>query len=416
MRGVSVVFLAVLITVCCMVGIAAAAEDVCDVIAPDITLNEVFSRCRLNTQSRSSDCVAAMHRFCGKIIYPTAIKAFGVSREHKKNVIGMSCVRSESMRRVHIRTLQRYHGACNTVTKNQHRDCLAAIHRYCMKSFGGNAAGISQEIPSSTYLYIACFRSPKKQHVPFSQLNELQPECRFPYSDSDNCFAAASRWCHNVNTNYAGGITQEVNRDGITVACYNAEFSGDVYIYAGNNDYKNAKSEVTRICSISFELNNGHAKPFPKYLKFETYDNRASSVELNSDFQITKEVTQTSSFTHSTSITIGAEVTLSAELPFFGGGEIKLSASVTNEISMTKEETKTTTYTTTSPVSVPAGKAIVKEAIVMMAKLDVPYTAIGVTSLGKKVEIKGVWKSVNSYDFQIKQRDMEEGGCPCAAQ
>ena len=412
MRGVLVVFLAV--NVCCIVGIAVAAADMCDVIGPDMTLYEAHNGCRHNTQSRSSDCVAAMHRFCGKVTYPHAMKTFGVSREHKNNVIGMSCVNSVQMSSVYIRTLQRYHSACNTVSKSQHRDCLAAIHRYCKKKYGSNAAGISQEIPSSRYLYVACFRSPKKQHVPFNQLNQLHPDCKFPYSDSDHCFAAASRWCHNVNQNYAGGITQEVSRDGITVACYNAEFSGDVYISAGNDDYKKAKSEVTHICSINFELNKGRAKPFPKYLKFETYDNRASSVELNSDFQITKEVTQTSSFTHTTSITIGAEVTVSAELPFFGGGEIKLSTSITNEISMSKEETKTTTYTTTSPVSVPAGKAIIKEAIVMMAKLDVPYTAIGINGLGKKVEIKGVWKSVNSYDFQIKQRDMVEGGCPCA--
>ena len=112
MQGVSVVFI-----ICCMVGIAAAAEDVCNVIAPDITLNEAFSRCRHNTQSCSSDCVAAMHRFCQKVTYPTAMKTFGVSREHKKNVIGMSCVRSKSMSRVNIRTLWRYHRGCNKVTK-----------------------------------------------------------------------------------------------------------------------------------------------------------------------------------------------------------------------------------------------------------------------------------------------------------
>ena len=213
-----------------MVGIAAAAEDMCDVIAPDITLNEAFSRCRLNTQSRSSDCVAAMHRFCEKVTYPTTMKTFGVSREHITNAIGMSCVNSVQMTSVSIDTLQQYHSACNTVTKNQHRDCLAAIHRYCMERFGVDAAGISQEIPSSKHLYVACFRSPKKQHVPFSQLIELHSGCRFPNSDSDNCFAAASRWCNKVSPDYAGGITQEVNRDGVTIACYIAEFSGDVNI------------------------------------------------------------------------------------------------------------------------------------------------------------------------------------------
>lgn len=154
--------------------------------------------------------------------------------------------------------------------------------------------------------------------------------------------------------------------------------------------------------------------PFPNYLKIETYDNRASSVELNSDFEITKEVSETSSFTSTTSVTIGAEVSISLELPIFSDGEITLSTSVTNEVSMTKETTKTTSYTTTSPVAVPAGKAIIKQAIVLMANLDVPYTAVGINGLGSKAVIRGQWKGVSSYDFEIKQRDTVKGGCPCA--
>jgi hypothetical protein len=156
--------------------------------------------------------------------------------------------------------------------------------------------------------------------------------------------------------------------------------------------------------------------PFPNYLKIETYDNRASSVELNSDFEITKEVSETSSFTRTTSVTIGAEISLSLELPIFSEGGITLSTSVTNEVSMTKETTKTTSYTTTSPVSVPADKAIVEEAIVLMANLDVPYIAMGLNGLGSKAVIRDQWKGVSSYDFEIKQKDMVKGGCPCAPQ
>ena len=401
-------FLAV--SVCCMVGTTAGGK--CDVLAPDKTLSDLHSQCDNSDKSRNSDCVAAMNRFCEQATYPTAIKTLGVSREQQPDVIGMSCVRSENNQVVRIDTLKEYHPECNTIAKSQHRDCLSAIHRFCMAKFGNSYAGMSQEIPSTESLYVACFQSPKKKHVPFKDLAALHDECKFPISDTSVCFAAASRWCHNAG--YDGGITQEVNRPGALVACYNAEFTGDAFISPGSGAYKSAKSKIVRICSLDFELDKGSAVPFPNYLKIETYDNRASSVELNSDFEITKEVSETSSFTSTTSVTIGAEVSISLELPIFSDGEITLSTSVTNEVSMTKETTKTTSYTTTSPVAVPAGKAIIKQAIVLMANLDVPYTAVGINGLGSKAVIRGQWKGVSSYDFEIKQRDTVKGGCPCA--
>ena len=412
MQGVLSLFVAV--SVCCMVNIPAAAGGKCDVIAPDKTLSELHGQCDKSDKSRTSDCVAAMNRFCEQATYPTAIKTLGVSRELQPGVIGMSCVRSELDEVVRIDTLQKYHPECNTVSKSQHRDCLSAIHRFCMARFGNSVeyAGMSQEIPSTESLYVACFRSSKKRHVPIGDLTELHGGCKYPASDTSDCFAAASRWCFNAG--YAGGITQEVNSAGVTVACYNAEFFGNAFISPGSDAYKKAKSQITGICSLDFELDKGRAVPFPNYLKIETYDNRASSVTLNSDFEITKEVSETSSFTRTTSVTIGAEVTLSLGLPIFSDGEIKLSTSVTNEVSMTKETTRTTSYKTSSAVSVPAGKAIIKQGIVLMANLDVPYTAVAMNGLGVRTIIRGQWKGVSSYDFEIKQKDMVKGGCPCA--
>ena len=408
MQGVAVLFLAV--SICCMVGTTAGGK--CDVLAPDKTLSDLHDRCDNSDKSRSSDCVSAMNRFCEQATYPTAIKTLGVSRKQRPDVIGMSCVRSENNQVVRIDTLNEYHSECNTISKSQHRDCLSAIHRFCMAKFGNSYAGMSLEIPSTESLYVACFQSPKKRLVPFRDLTALNGDCKFPNSDSSACFEAASIWCHNAG--YDGGITQEVNTAGTFIACYNAEFSGDAFISPGSGAYNEAKSKVIRICSLDFELDKGSAVPFPNYLKIETYDNRASSVELNSDFEITKEVSETSSFTRTTSVTIGAEVSISLELPIFSDVGITLSTSVTNEVSMTKETTKTTAYTTTSPVAVPAGKAIIKQAIVLMANLNVPYTAVGINGLGSKAIIRGQWKGVSSYDFEIKQRDLVNGGCPCA--
>ena len=240
-EGVLVLLLAV--SMCCMVSITAATGGQCKVFPPDKTLSELHSRCDNVDKGRTSDCVAAMNRFCEQTTFPTAISTLGVSREQQPNIIGMSCVRSEYNGVVSIDTLQQHHPECNTVAKSQHRDCLSAIHRFCMAKLGNSYAGISQEIPSIESLYIACFHSTKKLHVPFGDLTALHGECKFPDdSDTSDCFAAASRWC--VRACYDGGITQEVNYDGITIACYNAEFAGDAFISPESAAYKNARSEI----------------------------------------------------------------------------------------------------------------------------------------------------------------------------
>ena len=113
----------------------------------------------------------------------------GVSREHTNGRIGMSCIRSKWSGNVPVSTLQRYHGGCNA-GKSQHRDCLAAIHRYCMATLGGNRfAGTSLEVPSSSTLYVKCFETPCKEHVRNDVLAAQHSGCTFPNSDSDNCYA-----------------------------------------------------------------------------------------------------------------------------------------------------------------------------------------------------------------------------------
>jgi hypothetical protein len=233
MQGVlSVLFLAV--SVCGLVGVTAGGK--CDVLAPDKTLSDLHSPCDNSDKSRTADCVAAMNRFCEQATYPAAIKTLGVAREQKPNVIDMSCVRSEQNQVVRIDTLQKHHPECNTIAKSQHHDCLSAIHRFCMEKFGNSFAGMSQEIPSTESLYVACFYSPKKSYVPFRDLAALHDGCEFPNSDTSACFAAASRWC--INGGYDGGITQEVNSAAYYVACYNAEFTGDAFISPGSAEYK----------------------------------------------------------------------------------------------------------------------------------------------------------------------------------
>ena len=412
MPDVSVLSLALTITVCCMVGMATATRQ-CDVSAPQISLSELHSGCSSNQNSRHPDCVTAMHRFCERVTFPTAIETLGVSQERTTDgTISMSCVHSTWAGNVPIITLARYYGGCTHVWKSQHRDCLTAIHKYCMDKLGTTYAGTSQEVPSGDALYVKCFESPRKERVHEEAMAAKHGGCTLFTWDMESCYAAASRWCRLVG--YAGGITQDANHNGITVACYNAEFSNDVYTIRSSAFYQ-AEFRVAHICTLSFDIDEGDIlSETPQFLKMETYDNRASRVDLNSNFEVSMEVAQVSSFTHAHSLTIGADTTISARLPFFGGTDITISTHFSTEVSLTTETMKTTSYSTSSEVSVPAGKGIVKEALVQRANLDVPWTARIINGLGAVSNIGGQWRGVNTYNFRVTQRDIGDGSCPCA--
>ena len=82
-------------------------------------------------------------------------------------------------------------------------------------------------------------------------------------SDSDDCFSAASCWC--VSLGYSGGVTQEVNNDGVVVACYDAEFTNDAFI-SRNDAFFSAEREATQVCSIVSTLTMGFS--YPRLLNF----------------------------------------------------------------------------------------------------------------------------------------------------
>ena len=402
--------IAIIVSLMCCLLFGASTAGRCGVSAPQVTLSELHPGCSSNSRNRHPDCVAAIHHFCGRVTYPTTMTTLGVSREHINGRIGMSCIRSQWSGNVPISTLQQHHSGC-TASKSQHRDCLAAIHRYCQATLGGTQyAGTSQEVGSA--LYVKCFQTPRKETVRHDVLSSRHSGCTFPNSDSDNCFSAASRWC--VFLGYSGGITQEVNTNGVTVACYNAEFTNDVFI-SRINDFFLAERRAARVCSFNFDINHGAIlSQTPQFLKTETYDNRASSIPLHSNFQVSKEVTEISSFTHSHSFTIGAEISVSTRLPFFGGSDITLSASATSGVSLTSETRKTSSYSTSSSVEVPAGEGIVKEAIVQKATLSVPWTATITNGLGAAATISGQWRGVSTFNFRVTQEDID-GFSPCAA-
>ena len=96
---------------CCLVDFSHCTS--CTVNAPEISLVELHRGCYHTERSREPDCVAAMHRYCYNVAYPTSITTLGVQRERVTDSrIGMSCVKSRLVRDVPITELKTYHPGC----------------------------------------------------------------------------------------------------------------------------------------------------------------------------------------------------------------------------------------------------------------------------------------------------------------
>lgn len=387
---------------CCIISVTSNG---CGLSAPQITLQELDSGCSSNAESRTASCAKAMNLFCGRVTYSSETTTLGVSREHTDNRIGMSCVKSHWAGNTSIHTLANYHEYCNTVEKSQHRDCLSAIHGFCVKAFGHNYAGFSQGIVSSEILHVHCFRVTHKEDVRHDVLQALHPNCQFPDSHSDNCFAAASRWCNKYFAS-SGGITLEVNNQFMTVGCYNAEFSGDVFT-SRVIDFYMAMSQANRLCDLEYDIPNGKiVGAVPYTLKKEVYDNTQSSMPLDSSIQISKEMKETCHFIYSSPWMFGAEYTFKWGIPNVAEGEIQYSLANMYSLSLSRENTVTKSYVQTSEVHVPPKIKIVIEAKVTKAYVLVPWTATIMNELGATKTIYGTWLGAITYGLEMDQRNI----------
>ena len=381
----------------------------CQVSAPQIVLRELHSGCNTDRRSRHPDCVAAMHRFCNRVTYPPTLAGIkmGISREHTNQRIGMSCLQAHWGGDVRISVLQRHHSGC-TLQRSQHRDCLAAIHRYCTSRFGSVFAGMSQEVGHGV-LGVRCFRSTRKQSVSATILQQRHRWCVYPNSDSDRCFAAASRWCSSFG--YSGGITQEVGNSHMTVACYSAQFSNDVFVQR-ISDFYTAQRRINNICNVSFAISQGRiTQSNSELLSTQMYNNIDYNVPLSTTFDLSKSlrVNETNRFTHGQQLTFGANTHVSVRLPRVSAGAIT-STSSNQRVSLTRQNSRTITYTHHSSVTVPSGHVIFKGATLIKANLNVPWTGRAVNALGAVRSISGQWTGVSTY-FRVVQMDMMNSTC-----
>ena len=405
------------LAICCLVGMAAAGN--CNANGPQVSLKELNSECKSSKMSRSDGCVSAMHEFCQKVTYgenEMHEETFGISQRHESGRIYMSCVKSDWSGMVSVPQLQEYDKECTVEEGSQGRHCLAAIHRFCKNKLDSDsAAGISQKVNDGFYqFYVQCFRSPHKERILHGVLNDkkYRGSCgpfRSSRSHTDDCFEAASDWCKeksHIGSN-GGGITQEVDDDGVVVACYKAEFSTWAHIIR-SADYYTDENEVVQVCDLNFDISSGKiVGKIPQLIQSEYYDNKkAQSTTLEHTFTVSKTITEKSSFTISSSYTISASATtnLNVKLPQLdAGGSVTVSGTYTELTSLTEEVLSTTTRSKSSIIKVGPGTAVTVKAIGYKGRLEVPWSATAITALGHRTTIRGMWGGFDTYDLKIEE-------------
>ena len=193
---------------------------------PNKRLHEFHHGCNTDGKSRHPDCVAAMSRYCNNIQFSCnrpvhAITA--VSQEHANGWIVFGCIESTYAGPVLMSTIHHLHGGCRH-GNSQSMDCLAATHRFCTEGH----AGLTQEVAASDSLWVTCFKASLEQMVSIEELQAMHYPCSMGTSNSDDCFAAASRWCTSRGHN--GGITQEATENHIHVVCFKSLHDASAFV------------------------------------------------------------------------------------------------------------------------------------------------------------------------------------------
>lgn len=252
-------FLTVLL--CGMLGNAVAGR--CGVSAPEVALSEIFGYCDDISKSRTAECTAAMHRFCGSVTYPNKMVTFGVPREASGNRIRMSCVKTYWKGDVSITALQRYEPGC-TMAGSRSKECIRAIHKYCAQHVGlFYQAGLSQEAGHNV-LGVHCFKPSLLELVSWVEVKRLAPDCQYPDIASAACFAGAARWCNGKQ--YSGGIPQSWYTNDMTIACYNDEFEKAIFVKRKidttnlENHFYVSKNKIDKVCNYRETRGSGTTK------------------------------------------------------------------------------------------------------------------------------------------------------------
>ncbi|OQU98719.1 hypothetical protein CLAIMM_04460 [Cladophialophora immunda] len=170
-------------------------------------LNTFHAGCNSVAGSRTTDCMAAMHRYC----YLNGLGAAAYPQEAGQDEIGFLCTSTKWYGDVAYSEIPN----CNGNT--QSAACYSSAHRYCDRT-GQNGAGIIQELGNGV-AGLACVATPWYITVKIADLRALHPGCTSPsLAQSSDCVAAAHRYCNSRGWG-AGGVINELGADEVALGC-----------------------------------------------------------------------------------------------------------------------------------------------------------------------------------------------------
>jgi len=168
------------------------------------------------TNSRSPDCVSAMHGFCS---HAYTKDHAGISQEVPQDAFTVACFHADFYR-APLSELPN----CK-FDDSQHGDCVADTQNWCRNNGHGDL-GLVQEIPDPTVFDVACFWSNWYGDMSISILSSYVAGCNRPHkSQTNDCVAAIHRWCNAQG--YDAGIAQQRAPGVIGVGCFMTRWIGD---------------------------------------------------------------------------------------------------------------------------------------------------------------------------------------------
>ena len=128
--------------------------------------------------------------------------------------------------------INRFHPGCHRAADFRGGDCVAAAHRLCESKHSKNSFGFIFKYDAvDENVWVGCAFRGWYGDVPYSQLQQLHPQCLGPAdSQSPHCVAAVRRYCANERS-LSGGLIQEVGPGSAAIACFKASLSNDVVPY-----------------------------------------------------------------------------------------------------------------------------------------------------------------------------------------
>jgi len=159
------------------------------------------------TQSRTPQCMAAMHRAC----YLNGIGDVAYPQEVGLDEIAFLCMHTTSYTDV------AYSEIPNCVEPNsQSYYCYNSARRYCER-FSNSVTGIIQELGRGV-AGLACVTTPWSKTVRQRELAALHPGCNsYDKAQTAECASASHRYC--TSQGFVGGLINKVENGRVTVTC-----------------------------------------------------------------------------------------------------------------------------------------------------------------------------------------------------